>query len=200
MPKTRVKLLEQQEKDLVSSGAEKKGLIITVSGISGSGKSTVVQLLQKAFPELKLVHAGGIFRENAKRLGMTLEEYSAKRDEEDDLQIDQETLKRSIPGNVIADGRVSAWVMGDWADLKIFVTCPLGTRIERVAKRENISIPSARNKVESRDSTDSRRYLVLYRIDVNDLGIYDIIIDNSGNMAELEKGVKKIVEKIKNSF
>lgn len=196
MPKTKIRLLEAYEKELVAKGAKKKGLIITVSGFSGSGKSSVVKMLMEAFPKLKLVYSGGIFRENAKKAGMTLEEYTKNRDEQDDIDTDKEVLKRSVNGNVIVDCRIGAWALGEWADFRIFVTCPLGTRIDRVAKREGIKASQARNMLESRDSSDSRRYMELYGIDVNGLGIYDIIIDNGGTMEELKRGVKKLAGEI----
>ena len=200
MMHTKIKLLESYEKELVSGGAKKKGPIVTVSGLSGSGKSSVVEMLMKAMPQMKLVYSGGIFREMAKKAGMSVEEFSARRDEEDDVFLDKETLKRSIEGNAVVDCRIGAWSIGGWADFRIFVTCPLGTRIDRVAKREKLSSASARNKVESRDASDSRRYRELYGIDVNDLGVYDIIIDNGGTMDELRKGVKKVAEEILGSF
>ncbi len=197
MPKTKIKLLESYEKELVSNGARKKGLVLTVSGLSGSGKSSVVKMLMDAFPKLKLVYSGGIFRENAKKAGMTLEKYCATRDEQDDIEVDKEVLRQSMAGNAIVDTRLAAWTLGDWADFKIFVACPLGTRIDRVAKREGIKAAQARNMLEARDSSDSRRYLELYGIDVTNLGIYDIIIDNSGSFEELRKGVKKVTEEIR---
>ncbi len=199
MAKTRIKLLESYETELVSKGAKKKGLIITVSGLSGSGKSSVVQILMRAFPRLKLVYSGGIFRENAEKSGITLEEYCAKRDEEDDIDTDKEVLKRSINGNVIVDCRIGAWSLGSWADFRIFVTCPFGTRVDRMSKREGIKAAQARNMLEARDSSDSRRYRELYGIEVNDLGVYDIIIDNSGSLEELESGVGKVAREIRKS-
>ncbi|MBM3304264.1 MAG: hypothetical protein FJY76_04135, partial [Candidatus Aenigmarchaeota archaeon] len=133
MPKTMIKLLEGYEKELVSSGLKKKGLVITVSGLSGSGKSSVVKMLMGAFPKLKLVYSGGIFRENAKKAGVTLEEYCRTRSEQDDIDTDKETMRRGIEGNVIVDCRIGAWSLGGWADARIFVACPFETRAKRVA-------------------------------------------------------------------
>lgn len=199
MPKTKIKLLEPYEKELISKGARKKGLIITVCGFSGSGKSSVVEFVQQAFPKLKLVYSGGIFRENAKKAGMTLEEYCKTRGEKDDIDTDKEVLRRSLRGNAIVDSRLAGWCLGDWADFKIFVTCPMELRIERIVKREGISVKEAKARILKRDNSDAKRYRELYGIDVNDLGIYDIIIDNSGSLKELERGVKKVVEEIRKS-
>ena len=196
MPKTKIKLLEGHEKELVAKGAKKKGLIITVSGFSGSGKSSVVKMLMDAFPQLKLVYSGGIFRENAEKAGMTLEKYCATREEQDDIDTDKELFRMSIAGNAIADSRIAAWTLGNWADFRIFVVGPFGARVDRVAKREGIKTSQARNMLEARDSSDSRRYRELYGIDVNDLDIYDIIIDNGGTMEELKRGVKMVAEGI----
>lgn len=196
MPKTKIKLLEPYEKELISKGARKKGLIITVCGFSGSGKSSVVKMLMEAFPKLKLVYSGGIFRENAKREGMTLEEYCKTRSEKDDIDADKEVLRRSLGGNAIVDSRLAGWCLGGWADARIFVTCPMELRTERIAKREDISVKEAKARILKRDNSDAKRYKGLYGIDVNDLSIYDFIIDNSGSLEELEKGVKKVAGEI----
>jgi len=200
MPKTKIKVLEGYEKELVSSGLKKKGLVITVSGLSGSGKSSVVKMLMGAFPKLKLVYAGDIFRENARKAGMSLEEYCRTRNEQDDMETDKETLRRAITGNAVIDARLAGWVMGDWADARIFVACPFETRAKRVAKRENIPLAAARKRLKDRDIPDEKRYRELYGIDISDMGIYDYVIDNSGSFEELECRVRKVAEEIRKSL
>ena len=66
--RTYIKFLEPYEKEL-SKKIRKKGLTITVSGVSGSGKSTVAKTIVKEFG-LRHVHSGKIFREEAEKRGM----------------------------------------------------------------------------------------------------------------------------------
>jgi cytidylate kinase len=188
---TYIEKLKDFEKQL---DVKKEGLTITVSGLSGSGKSTIGEAIAKAF-NLELKSMGDIFRELAKEKGMPLEEFSKVRSEEDDIMLDKKTLELSKKGNIVLIGRLTGWVAGDNADVKIWVNCDENVRIKRVAKRENISEEEARRKIEERDGADAKRYEELYGVDVNDKSIYDILFDNTD--ATYEEAITKPVEAVK---
>jgi len=177
MAKTFLKFLEPYEKGLVSMGIKKKGVIIAVSGVSGSGKSMAVSFILETMPQLRRVYAGGVFREMAEKRGMSIEEFSKTRPKEDDYNLDRWMLKESIPGNVVSDGHIAAWVVGDWADLRIFIRCPLKKRAERVAKREGVSRDEAFKKLQERDTANAYHYRKIYGIDINDMSIYHKVIE-----------------------
>lgn len=188
---TYVKKLEDFEKQL---DLKKEGLTITVSGLSGSGKSTIGKAIAKAFG-LELKSMGDVFRDSAKEKGISIEEFSKSRSEETDILLDKKTLEFAKKGNVVLIGRLTAWVAGDNADVKLWVDCDKQTRIKRVAKRENISEEEAKRRIEERDTADAERYSELYGIDVNDKGVYDILFDNTD--ATFEEAITKPVEAIK---
>ena len=62
-------------------------MLITISGLPGSGKTTVAQLVAGELG-LEHVYAGNIFREQARRAGLSLPEYLARA--ETDPSIDRE--------------------------------------------------------------------------------------------------------------
>ena len=157
---------------------EKKGITITVSGLSGSGKSTVGESIAKSLG-LKAVSMGDIFRELASEKGVSIEEFSRTRDEESDIMLDKKTLELAKEGGVVLIGRLTAWVAGDNADVKIWVDCDDNVRFERVARREGISPEEARKRILERDNADAVRYGELYGIDLSDKSIYDILFDNT---------------------
>ena len=49
-------------------------MLITISGVPGSGKTTVARLVARAL-DLEHVYAGDIFRRQAEAAGLTLPEY-----------------------------------------------------------------------------------------------------------------------------
>lgn len=175
--KTYIKFLEPFEKEFAKR-IKKKGLTITVSGPASSGKSTGAKAIAKAL-RLKYVYVGKIFRDIAKRRGLSLEEFSALREKEVDWEADKRTLKLAMKGNVVLDGRLTGWVAGDWADLKIYYECPLEIRAERAAERDKKSKEEALRDIKKRDEEDNKKYKKLYGIDLFDKSIYDLIIDNS---------------------
>jgi cytidylate kinase len=174
--KTYINFLEEFEQKL-SRRIKKKGLTITVSGLAGAGKSLGARAIAKAF-KLKYVSAGKIQRQIAKEKGITLEEQVKIRGPEVDYEMDRRSLKFAMEGNVVLDGRLTGWVAGDWADVKVWYKCPLKVRAERVARRDKISVEEAEERLKRRDEEDRRKYSELYGIDFYDESIYDVIVDN----------------------
>ena len=180
--KTFIKFLEEHEEEL-SQKIEKKGLTITVSGLSGSGKSTGAKAIAKAL-NIDYMSAGAILRQIAKDRKMSLVELVKIRKPEIDYEMDRRTLELAMGGNVVLDGRLTGWVAGDWADIKIFYECSLNIRAERVARRDDITPEKAEEVLQKRDEEDHNVYQKLYGIDSYDKSIYDIVINN-------EKLIKK---------
>jgi len=174
--KTYLKFLEPLEKEL-ERRIKKKGLTITVSGSSGSGKTTGAKAIAKAF-NLKYVSAGEIQRSIAKERGISLEEQVKLRGPEVDHEIDKRNLEFAMKGNVVIDARLSGWCAGDWADVKIFYDCPIEVRAARTVKRDGVSTEKAMENIKKRDEDDNKKYKTLYVIDAFDKSIYDFVIDN----------------------
>ena len=195
--KTFIKFLEEYEKEL-SEKIKRKGLTITVSGLSGSGKSTGARAIARAL-NIKYVSAGEILRQIAKDRKISLLEIVKTREPEIDYEMDKITLNLAMGGNVVLDGRLTGWVAGDWADVKIFYECSLNTRAKRVSKRDYITSEESKKMLQKRDEEDQKIYQNLYGINSFDKSIYDIIIDNE-NLTENEAktiSVKKVREFLK---
>ena len=194
--KTFLKKLKKFEKSLEKK-IEKKGVTITVSGLTSSGKTTGAKAIAQAF-RLKYYCMGEIFRKIAKRKKISLEELSRTRKERIDLEVDKKSLELAMKGNVVLDGRLSGWVAGRWAEVRIFYDTPLKVRARRFAKREGLSLKESLRRVKERDEADRDQYLKVYGIDINDLSIYHIIIDNT--KFSLEDAKRKPVEIIRRFF
>jgi cytidylate kinase len=187
LPRTYMKFLEGYEAELAKK-VKKKGLVITVSGLSKSGKSTIAKKIAKAY-RLRYVFAGEIFRKVAESRGIPIDEFSKIREKEIDHEMDRRTLKYAVEGKSLIDARLSGWVAGKWADVKIFVECSLEDRAKRLTQEEGMTLERAMDAIRKRDVGDSEKYRQLYNIDQKDTSIYDIIIDNSKLTLEEAKTV-----------
>ena len=188
---TYISKLKDFEKGL---NLKKKGITITVSGKTGVGKTVISKTLAKTF-KLKHVSAGDIFRAEAKRRKLALEEFSKIREPEIDIELDKRTLELAKKGNVVLNGRLTGWVAGDNADIRIWVKAPMRLKAKRVAKRDKLTIKEAKEKIKKRDEYDAKVYKKLYGIDINDTSIYNLIITNGD--IPLEKLKKLVVSKVK---
>ena len=165
---------------------------ITISGPPGSGKSTLSKILSVKL-RLELVSMGDVFRKCAHDRCMSLDEFGqiAKCNEKIDREIDEMQKKiANEKDNILIEGRLSGFLVD--ADLKIWLKAPLEVRAERIAKRENKSLPKAMEETSEREDCERERYLKYYDLDIKDLSVYDIVIDSSKWSA---REISEIVEK-----
>lgn len=153
---------------------------ITISGLPGSGTTTVAKLLSEEL-SVKLISAGELFRQMAKEKKLPLEHFNklAETDDDFDRQIDErqgeEAMKRE---NAIVEGRLSGFFVPD-ADLKIWLKAPVETRAARIAHREAIAYEEALSAMNNRERSENKRYEQYYGVNLADLSTYDLVIDSS---------------------
>ncbi len=188
--KTYLKFFKKHENLLI----KKSALTITVSGLSGSGKTTVAREIAKVF-KLKIINAGDLLRKYARQNKMSLDKTSKSFPALIDCEIDKMTLKLAQKGGHVIVGRLSAWVAGEWADCRIFVQSNKKIRDKRIAQRDNLSISAAGISVTERDKRDRDRYQKLYKIDLKNKAVYNLTIRN--NKITLLKLKKEIIQKLK---
>jgi len=160
-------------------GMPKRCLVVTVSGLAGSGTTTLCRNLASYYG-FKHVYAGMIFREMAKEMGMSLQEFQeyAEMHPEIDREVDRRQVEAAKECNVVIEGRLAGWMVKD-ADLKVWLDAPIMERAKRVARREGISVEEAFVRIAEREKGNKKRYLNLYGIDIDDKSIYDLIINTA---------------------
>ncbi len=145
---------------------------------------------------MELVSMGDVFRKLAQDRCMSLEEFGllAQRDEKIDRKLDEEQKKiAKEKDNIILEGRLSGFLVD--ADLKVWLKAPLKIRAERIAKRENKSISKAMAEASEREECERERYLKYYNLDIQDLSVYDLVIDSTRwSPEEITEIVVKAVE------
>ena len=170
---------------------------ITISGIPGSGKSTVAELLKDKLG-LMYVYSGMIFREMAKKYNMSLEEFGkyCEKNSKIDKELDDRQLEILREGDVILEGRLSGWLAhrNKIPAFKVSLVADLDTRAQRIVKREEGSVEQRKKEILERERSEFLRYKKYYKIDIKDSSIYDLVIDTGDKTPE--EIVDIIIEKL----
>ncbi len=160
---------------------------ITISGLPGTGKTTVAKLLEKRLG-IRYVYSGQIFREMAKKQKMSLEKFGkyCETHKEIDEKLDQHQLGILRKGNVIVEGRLSGWLayQNHIPALKVLLDANINVRAGRIVKREQGNVEKRKKEILTREKSEATRYKKYYGIDVHDTSIYDIVIDASNKTPE----------------
>jgi cytidylate kinase len=156
-------------------------MLITVSGPPGSGKSTTASGLAEAL-DLEHISGGDIFRELADERGYTPLEFNRLAEEDDQIDRDLDRRLREIAverDEVVLESRLAGWLAADHADFRVWLDAPLSARAERIADREDKSVQDARNETAARAESEAKRYAAYYGIDIDDLSIYDLVLNTA---------------------
>jgi cytidylate kinase len=155
-------------------------MIITISGLPGSGKTTIAEIL-KGQLGMRYISTGHIFREKAKKAHMNLSRFSdlAELNPKIDREIDEAQKEILLQGNVIVEGRLAGWIAyrNNLPALKVWLDCDQETRIKRIVNRERGSLQKKRDETRKREKSEKERYQKIYNIDLTNTEIYDLVIN-----------------------
>src|SRR5574337_884203 len=156
-------------------------MLITISGLPGSGKTTVARLLSQRLG-IPHIYAGDLYRKAADERGMTLEEFNrlSERDHSIDRTLDARMAEYARRGDVVLEGRLAAFVaLQEHADaLKVWLTASDAVRARRVSQREGHDPNQMLRENTTRQQSDAKRYREIYGFDLNNTAIYDLILDS----------------------
>ena len=155
---------------------------VTVSGHPGSGTSTLVRGLMDRFGWTSL-NGGDVFREEAKRRGMSLGDFGelCKNELDVDRSLD-ELLRQRMQGpdaaNIV-ESRLAGW----WAYrlelpcLRIWLDVSDEERARRVSQREGLALADALEANRARAAVDGERFMLLYDLVPEDPEPYTHVLD-----------------------
>ncbi|MFX0029375.1 MAG: (d)CMP kinase [Candidatus Hermodarchaeota archaeon] len=171
-------------------------MIVTISGLHGTGKSTIGKLVAKRLG-IKYYSTGQAFRDLAKEMNLSLEEFTTyvEKNPEIDKRLDDKINEIAQKGNIIIDSQLSAFILKSIADLKILLTCPLEIRVQRMTERDKTNYNKKLNETHIREESELKRFKNLYNFDLNDSEAYNLIIDTSN--LNIEEVVDIILNEIK---
>lgn len=156
------------------------GILVTISGPPAAGTTSLCDDLSNSI-NAEVISGGDIFRKIADE--KNLKPYQLSEIAEDDNSIDKEIddrLKNIISNKsrqnnserTIIDSRLAAWHAGEKADLSVCLQAPIETRSERLDSRNETE-----EELKKREKSDARRYIEYYNIDINDMSVYDLVVD-----------------------
>lgn len=172
---------------------------ITVSGIVGSGKTTISKMISERL-ELERHYVGGMMRDMAAERGKTLQELTedAKTDKSIDLELDRRQRDLN-DGDVkfVVDSRLGFYFIPD--SYKVFLRVDLPEAARRIygANRGEEKYSNEEEclmYLKKRIDSESIRYKKYYGINFPNDEDFDLVVDTTG------RGVEEIVEEILSSI
>jgi CMP/dCMP kinase len=153
-------------------------MIIAISGLTGSGKNTLGELLAKRLG-YRLVCP--TFKDLAAKEGISLMEFQEKaaKDPDIDRKFDALLKEQASPGNCVITTWLGPWMVD--ADVRIKVKVADKIRAERIAKRDSMTLVQALEHIKKRDGQNRERYRKLYGIDIDDEKKFDAVLDGARN-------------------
>ena len=166
---------------------EKKKVVICVSGMTGSGKSTVAKKLADKYG-LGYFSGGNALRTLAHEEGYESDmrgwwetaeglRFIQQRmgDPAFDRRIDEKLLELAEQGNVVLDSWTMPWLLKE--GFKIWLEASPQVRAKRVVNRDNISIEEAVKALKEKDERTRQIYNGLYGFDLgHDLSPFNLVL------------------------
>lgn len=170
-------------------------LRISLAGDLGSGKSTVAKILKEKYGA-EIISAGGIQRELADSMGLTIEQFNVfmENDPTYDKKLDDMLAgydKKS--GSYIFDSRMAWYFVPSAISFYLKVEASEAAKRVFLAKRARESFQNegeAYKSLYARRLSEAKRYKEYYGQDIMDMTNYDCVIDTTFLSPE------QVVEKI----
>jgi cytidylate kinase len=155
-------------------------LFVTVSGPPGCGASTVSAALADAM-DCGYVSGGEVFRELASERDMSLSQFTARADADDEVDRMLDRRLRTIAEQwgtankaFVLESRLAGWLAGNRADLRVWLDAPEEVRVARLEDREETEA-----EMRVREVSEAGRYESYYGIDLSDRSFYDVSLNTA---------------------
>ena len=166
---------------------EKKKIVICISGMTGSGKSTVAKRLADKYG-LGYFSGGNALKTLAQEEGYVSDVtgwwetaeglrflQQRMRDPAFDKRIDEKLLELAEQGNVVLDSWTMPWLLKE--GFKVWLDASPQVRAKRVMNRASISIEEAVKAMTEKDERTRQIYKNLYGFDLgNDLSPFNLVL------------------------
>jgi cytidylate kinase len=190
----------------------RKPLILCISGMAGTGKSTLSKKIAKRY-NLKCYSGGDALKELAKEagyeitgdgwwespVGLRFLEKRAK-DPQFDKEVDSKLLGYAKLGNVLLDSWTMPWLLKD--GFKIWLMASFDKRAARVADRDKMTYEQAYQVLKEKEAQTKAIYKKLYGFDLGgDFTPFNFILDTDNlNADQVFEVLCKVIDNTVCSF
>jgi cytidylate kinase len=175
--------------------AEEKRIVVCISGLAGTGKSTLARNLSKKYG-LKYYSGGDALKALAAEQGYNVsirgwwespEGLGFLRKREEDLSfdkaVDDKLLEYARHGDVLLDSWTMPWLLK--LGFKVWLLASLEKRAERVARRDRIAVEEALQILKEKDARTKAIYKRLYGFALGeDFKPFHLVLDTDKMRAE----------------
>jgi len=150
--------------------------IVAISGKSGCGNSTVSGLVAS---KLGFTLVNYTFKNLAEDEGLTFAEVMRRSSQDDhfDRSVDARQVEEAKKGRRVIGSRLAVWMIGEAADLRVYLWASPAVRAMRIHDREVNALYGDPEYTRERDLADHVRYQRLYGIDNDDYAGVDLVIN-----------------------
>lgn len=196
--------MAKQEKTL----AAPKKTVICISGLAGTGKSTLSKKLADKY-HLRYFSGGDVLKELAKQEGYDVSvqgwwespeglKFLNERvnDPKFDKTVDDKLLEYAQQGNVLLDSWTMPWLLKE--GFKIWLEASLEKRAARVAIRDGITVAEAFEVLKEKEARTKAIYKSLYGFVLGeDFKPFDFILDTDNLSAnEVFEVLCKVIDRV----
>ena len=176
-------------------GSKAGGLVICISGMTGTGKSTLARRVAEKYG-LKYYSGGDALRALAAEAGYNSQSNSwwesaeglrfleqRKGDPEFDRAVDNRLLGYAAEGNVLLDSWTMPWLLK--GGFKIWLSASLERQAERVSGRDNMSVEESLVAIGEKEARTKAIYKELYGFSLGeDFSPFDLVLDTDNLSAD----------------
>ena len=87
--------------------------------------------------------------------------------------------------------------MAEDPDLRIYFSCPVEERVRRIAEREGRDVGEVDRETRFREENELRRFRECYGVDLEDLSVYDLVVNTGLFDAD---GVARILKNVVDEY
>jgi cytidylate kinase len=205
MPKLEERQMAKQEK---TCAAPPKNSVICISGLAGTGKSTLSKKLAEKYG-LRYFSGGDVLKEIARQEGYDVSvqgwwespeglKFLNERicDPKFDKEVDDKLLEYAQQGNVLLDSWTMPWLLKD--GFKIWLEASFEKRAARVAVRDAMTVAQALEVLKEKEARTKAIYKELYGFGLGeDFKPFDFILDTDNLSAnEVFEVLCKVIDNV----